>query len=255
LKFSKPLVSVIVPVYNGEDFLGDALASIRQQDYCPLEIVIVNDGSTDGTAELAAALGQDIDWIHQENSGPSAARNAGLATARGEFIAFLDADDLWPPGKLQAQVELLLANSAAEIVLGRIQCIGHSGTPQSVAADSEGFLFGVLLGGAVFRKSVFSKVGFFDEDLRYSEDHDWFFRAREQNTSIISIPRVTLLYRRHGNNMTVGKDTQGYQLTRVLKKSLDRRRAQNNGMVTSLTKFSALLRTDDTNSQGRKNQE
>ena len=105
---SKPLVSVIVPVYNGEDFLVDALASIRQQDYCPLEIVIVNDGSTDGTVELAATLGQDINWIQQQNNGPSAARNAGLATARGEFIAFLDADDLWPPGKLQAQVELLL---------------------------------------------------------------------------------------------------------------------------------------------------
>jgi glycosyltransferase involved in cell wall biosynthesis len=252
--FSKPLVSVIVPVYNGENFLLDALASIRWQNYCPLEIVIIDDGSNDGTAELAATLGQDINWIHQQNRGPSAARNAGLALAQGEFIAFLDVDDLWPHGTLQAQVELLLANPAAEIVLGRIQCIGYPGTLPSLATDSKGFLFGVHLGSAVFRKSVFNKVGLFDEDLRYSEDHDWFFRAREQNTSLISIPRVTLLYRRHENNMTLGKDAQGYQLARVLKKSLDRRRSQNKGTATPLTKFSALLRTNDTHGNGVKNQ-
>jgi glycosyltransferase involved in cell wall biosynthesis len=247
VKFSKPLVSVIVPVYNGENFLVDALASIRRQDYCPLQIVIIDDGSTDGTAELAATLDHDIQWIYQQNRGPSAARNAGLAMAHGEFIAFLDADDLWPPGKLQAQIELLLANADAEIVLGRIQCIDHSALPPSVATDSKGSLFGVHLGSAVFRRSVFDKVGLFDENLRYSEDHDWFFRARELNASIISTPRVTLLYRRHGNNMTLSKDTQGYQLTRVLKKSLDRRRSQNNGRVTPLTMFSALLHTDDNN--------
>jgi glycosyltransferase involved in cell wall biosynthesis len=254
VKFSKPLVSVIVPVYNGENFLVDALASIRRQDYCPLEIVIIDDGSTDGTAELAATLGRDINWIRQQNRGPSAARNAGLALAQGEFIAFLDADDLWPHGTLQAQVELLLANPAAVIVLGRIQCIGYSGTPSSRATDSKGSLFGVHLGSAVFRKSVFNKVGLFDENLRYSEDHDWFFRAREQNISIVSIPQVTLVYRRHGNNMTLSEDAQGYQLPRVLKKSLDRRRCQNKGAATPLTKFSALLRTNDTPGNSVKNQ-
>jgi glycosyltransferase involved in cell wall biosynthesis len=113
---SKPLISVIVPVHNGEDFLEDAVASIHRQDYCPLEIVIIDDGSTDGTAGLAATLGNDIHWIYQQHRGPSAARNAGIVMSHGEFIAFLDADDLWPPGKLQAQVELLLASPAADIV-------------------------------------------------------------------------------------------------------------------------------------------
>ncbi|MGA3117694.1 MAG: glycosyltransferase [Syntrophobacteraceae bacterium] len=254
---SNPLISVIVPVYNGVDFLEDALASIRKQNYCPLEIVIIDDGSTDGTASLAATMGQDIHWIFQQNRGPSAARNAGLAVSHGGLIAFLDADDLWPPGKLHAQVELLFANPAVEIVLGRIKRIDYSGTPPIVAADSDGSLFGIHLGSALFRKAVFDKVGFFDEDLRYSEDHDWFFRAREQNTSIISIPRVTLLYRRHGKNMTMGEDAQGYQLPRVLKKSLDRRRSQNNGMATSLTNltnFSALLGSNDTRSKDSDNQ-
>ena len=254
---SSLLISVIVPVYNGVDFLEDALASIRQQDYCPLEIVIIDDGSTDGTADLAATMGQDIHWIFQQNKGPSAARNAGLAMSQGEFIAFLDADDLWPLGKLHAQVEILLANPDAEIVLGRIKRIDYSGTPPILAADSNGSLFGIHLGSAVFRKSVFDKVGFFDEDLRCSEDHDWFLRAREQNISIISIPRVTLLYRQHRKNMTLREVAQGYQLPRVLKKSLDRRRSRNDGMAASLpnlTSFSAPLRSNDTQSKNDKNQ-
>jgi glycosyltransferase involved in cell wall biosynthesis len=248
MTLSKPLVSVIVPVYNGEDFLADALASIRLQDYCPLEIVVIDDGSTDGTGELAVTLGQDVNWIQQQNRGPAAARNAGLAIAHGEFIAFLDADDLWPPGKLQSQIDLLLANPAVEIVLGCIQGVGYSGIPPSLATDAKGSFLGVHLGSAVFRKSVFTKVGSFDENLRYSEDHDWFFRAREQHIAIISIPQVTLLYRRHGSNMTLDKNTKGYQLTRVLKRSLDRRRARNNGMVTSLASLPALFRIDATDS-------
>src|SRR5262245_10754564 len=101
---SPPLVSCIVPVYNGEAFLGEALASIRAQRHRPIEILVVDDGSTDGTAAVVMAADAGIRYMRQDNAGGAAARNRGIGMARGTFVAFLDADDLWPPEKLERQI-------------------------------------------------------------------------------------------------------------------------------------------------------
>jgi glycosyltransferase involved in cell wall biosynthesis len=103
---SQPLVSVVVPVRNGERFLGEALDSVLAQDYEPVELIVVDDGSTDGSGDIAGARGAHV--IRQEGGGLAAARNAGLAAAQGELVAFIDADDVWLPGKLVRQVEYLL---------------------------------------------------------------------------------------------------------------------------------------------------
>ncbi len=235
---ANPFVSVIVPVYNGAKFLSEAVASIRRQNYHPLEIIIVDDGSTDETAELVTGLGKDIRYAYQRNSGPAAARNKGLDMARGEIIAFLDVDDLWPPDKLRIQVARLVNDSNLDVVLGRIQFIKLPGAPEFQIQGPNNTHVNVHLGSGAFRKSVFDKVGVFDETLRYSEDHDWFLRAREQGVSMTIVEQVTLHYRLHGNNMTQDKNAQGFQLTQVLKKSLDRRRRQSNGLVESLPQFS-----------------
>ena len=101
---TKPnLISCIVPVFNGERYLAEALDSILAQTWRPLEVIVVDDGSTDGTAHIAAGYGAEVSYIHQANAGPAAARNRGLDAARGEFIAFLDADDLWHKDKLSAR--------------------------------------------------------------------------------------------------------------------------------------------------------
>ena len=235
---ANPFVSVIVPVYNGAKFLSEAVASIRRQNYHPLEIIIVDDGSTDETAELVTGLGKDIRYAYQRNSGPAAARNKGLDMARGEIIAFLDVDDLWPPDKLRIQVARLVNDSSLDVVLGRIQFIKLPGAPEFQIQGPNNTHVNVHLGSGAFRKSVFDKVGVFDETLRYSEDHDWFLRAREQGVSMTIVEQVTLHYRLHGNNMTQDKNAKGFQLTQVLKKSLDRRRRQSNGLVQSLPQFS-----------------
>jgi len=237
---ANPFVSVIVPVYNGAKFLSEAVASIWQQNYHPLEIIIVDDGSTDETAELARSLGKDIRYAYQRNSGPAAARNKGLEMARGDIIAFLDVDDLWPPNKLQIQVTRLINDPNLDVVLGRVKFIKLPGAPEiNIQFESpDSTLVNAYLGSGVFRKSVFDKVGVFDETLRYSEDHDWFLRAREQGVSMTIVEQVTLHYRLHGNNMTQDKNAKGFQLTQVLKKSLDRRRRQSNGLVQSLPQFS-----------------
>jgi glycosyltransferase involved in cell wall biosynthesis len=101
------LISCIVPVYNGERYLGETLDSIFAQTYQPLEIIVVDDGSTDGTATVAASYGQRVRYLCQTNQGKAAARNRGFGAAQSEFIAFIDADDLWHPEKLTRQITRL----------------------------------------------------------------------------------------------------------------------------------------------------
>ncbi|MCW5881060.1 MAG: glycosyltransferase family 2 protein [Anaerolineae bacterium] len=215
-----PLVSVIVPVYNGAAFLSEALASIHAQAYPALETLVIDDGSTDDSAGIAMQT-EGIRLLSQANQGPAAARNLGLASARGDLIAFLDADDLWPAGKLAGQVARLLADPSLEVALGRVQAFGVPGVPLPATEP----VIDVHLGSGVFRRAVFERVGGFDAGLRFSEDHDWFLRAREQGVRMVVMAAVTLLYRVHADNMTRQADVAGYGLAAVLKRSLDRRRA------------------------------
>ena len=117
------LVSVIVPAFNAASFLPHAVASIERQGYQALEIIVVDDGSTDSTAEVARSLPSVSKYFYQKNQGPSAARNVGLKQAEGEFIAFLDADDQWPAGKLDLQLGRLRAEPQLDVVLGRIKYV------------------------------------------------------------------------------------------------------------------------------------
>jgi glycosyltransferase involved in cell wall biosynthesis len=236
------LISVIVPVHNGARFLVEAVSSIRRQDYRPLEIVIVDDGSSDETARLAAALtgggSNDVDtrYLHQENRGPAAARNRGLAAARGDLIAFLDVDDLWPAGKLASQHARLRAEPGLDILLSRLQVVTLPGAASAPTPPRAAPLRNIHLGGGLFRRAAFDRVGPFDESLRFSEDHDWFLRAREQGLAIAISDQVGLYYRRHDENLTADQAgaARGFQLAEVLKRSLDRRRQQNHGRAPSL---------------------
>jgi len=225
-----PLVSVVIPVFNGERFLREAVQSVLDQKYSPVEIIIVDDGSTDGTANVARSFAEAVRYLHQPNQGPAAARNRGIEQAQGSLIACADADDLWPPGKLELQLPYLIRDPAIEIVIGRIQQVLLG---QAQAEEFGEPAFSVNLGSAVIRKTVFERVGLFDESMRYSEDVDWFMRAREGGAAIMTIDAVTLFYRQHEENMTRGKSTSELNVLKALKRSLDRRR-QNAGVASSL---------------------
>jgi glycosyltransferase involved in cell wall biosynthesis len=233
-----PLISVIIPVFNGERFLREAVASVLAQKYSPLEIIIVDDGSTDGTREVVRSLPEAVRYLHQANGGPAAARNRGIEHARGSVIAFEDADDLWPSAKLELQLPHLIEDPAAEIVMGRIQQVRLSKTAdgQTGAEMLAEPTFSANLGSAIFRKSVFERVGLFDETMRYSEDVDWFMRARECAAAIVTIDAVTLFYRQHDENMTRGRNTSDLNVLKTLKKSLDRRR-ESAGFAAALPVF------------------
>ena len=121
---NNPLLSVIIPAYNGEAFLAEAVESIHRQNYEPLEIIIVDDGSTDDTARIAAGFQDDVRYIHQTHHGrPAAGRNRGVKESAGKIIGFLDQDDLWPANKLALQIPHLLGESSLGVILGHTQML------------------------------------------------------------------------------------------------------------------------------------
>lgn len=224
----KPLVSVIVPAYNGGRFLRAALRSILDQDYRPLEIIVVDDGSTDNTAEVAGSF-FGITYERREHSGVSAARNAGLGRAHGGFISFLDADDLWTPQKTSLQMAFLREHPDGECVSGYSRCFREPGvaTPgwlpkkyfeERSAANSS-------LCALLARRGVFEKVGLFNEKLGSGEDMDWFMRLRDAGIAMEMLPDVLLLRRFHDKNMTYqvhGGDRS--HLIEIFKASIRRKR-------------------------------
>ena len=232
----QPLVSVIIPAFNSWEFLAEAVSSVRAQSYEPLEIIIIDDGSTDETAALIASLGQDIKAASQPNQGPAAARNHGLKKARGKFIAFLDADDQWTEGKLTSQVRRLFGEPGLDAIIGATQRVQAAST-NSTNASNDGLeavgpvwmLFG--LGAGLFRREVFTRVGTFDESMRQGEDVDWFMRAREAGIQIGISNDVAQLYRIHENNTTRDLADKNRFFLAAMKKSLDRRRASKTGAV------------------------
>jgi glycosyltransferase involved in cell wall biosynthesis len=234
------LVSVIIPAFNAASFLPNAVASIDRQGYQPIEVIVVDDGSTDDTAEVVRSLPGVSHYFYQENKGPSAARNLGLKQAKGEFIAFLDADDEWPAGKLDLQIGRLRAQPHLDVVLGRIQYISLPGAENiDIAFETEDrTLTHVHLGSGVYRPSVFDRVGLFEESLRYSEDVDWFMRAREEDISMVILGDVTLLYQLHAGNMTRLMSSERSNLAIVMRRSLERRRRRGSGRSIDLKPWS-----------------
>lgn len=232
-------ISVIVPVYNGESFLAETIQSIIEQDCHPLEIILVDDGSTDKTAEVADQFKDVIHYVYQPNSGPATARNRGIKMAIGNVIAFLDADDCWPVNALKKQLDYLVANPDVEIVHGYLQNMYLSTDTEKKTLVKK---FGkprvsFNVGSAVYRKSVFDKIGLFDETLHHSEDVELLVRVKENGISWVILEHVTLFYRRHKQSMTsvhnenTLSNMHALSWVRILKKNLDKRRQKSNDLV------------------------
>ena len=229
IRGATPLVSAIIPVHNGAAFLAAAIRNVLEQDWSSLEVIVVDDGSTDETASIAAQFGDAIRYAHQARGGPASARNRGIRMARGELLAFLDVDDLWPRGKLRRQAGFLAAHAGVDIVQGLIVRMeldpSAPGPDPAFEECSEPYQF-VNLGSAVYRASVFDSVGPFDEALRENEDMDWFIRAWEANVAKVVQDQVALFYRRHAGNMTLEQRHPQLRIVPMLKRHLDRLRSR-----------------------------
>ncbi|MGB0498469.1 MAG: glycosyltransferase family 2 protein [Rubricella sp.] len=202
-------VCVILPVRDGAEWIAAALQSVLAQADRIAEICVIEDGSRDGTPELLgriAARQSRLRVIAGDGRGPAAARNLGLAATRAPLVAFIDADDLWPPGKLDRQLARLDTDPALGIVSGLVRYFSRL-EPGTLTPDRSEEPFEtahVNLGAAVFRRAVFDAIGTFDEALTYSEDVDLLFRAIDAGIGLTVLPEATLWYRRHPGQMTHG---------------------------------------------------
>jgi glycosyltransferase involved in cell wall biosynthesis len=218
---TSPAVDFIIPAYNAAEFIGAALDSVLAQEYEPLRIIVVDDGSTDESAAVAETY-PEVLVIRQENQGPAAARNTGLAAATAPYVALHDADDLLPPNKLRIQIGHLEANPEVACVLGRQEWIDP---PSWLPRDTlYGDLGGIPLPSAVFRTAVLNEVGGFDPTFRTGEDVDLLIRLREAGHGIVVLPDVVLYRRYHGTNLSVV--TSPENRLRSLRAKLERERKQ-----------------------------
>lgn len=214
------LISVIIPVYNGEKFLAEGIRSILAQNDIPIEIIVIDDGSADSSAKIAQSF--DVTYLYQNNKGVAAARNAGLRNSRGKIIGFLDQDDLWPPGRLH---KLSRALEDADAVYGLTTTTFTS----IERADHTGYQW--LLGSGLFRREVFDKIGILDETIG-ADDMDFYIRMSEAHLNIKYVNTQALIYRIHGEN-TFLKSPPNSLLAEAFKLSLDRRRAKKDMSVSS----------------------
>ena len=198
------LISCIVPVFNGERYLGEALDSILSQTYRLLEIIIVDDGSTDETAAVIAEYGDQVRYLRQTNSGPWVAQNLGLSLAQGKFVAFLDADDLWHPEKLTRQMARFKKSPGLDICVTYVQ---NFWIPE-LREEEERFrehrlskpLPGYVTPALLARLSCFDKIGLFNSTLQHAAAADWFMRAAEQRAVMEMLPDVLVYRRLHKTN-------------------------------------------------------
>jgi glycosyltransferase involved in cell wall biosynthesis len=224
---SHPLVSVVVPVHNGERYLAECLASVFAQTWRPLEVIVVDDGSTDGSAAVAATAGP-VRILSQANAGVATARNAGVAAAQADFIALLDQDDLWLPAKLAVQMQHLLDDPALDYVLtGQERFIEPGCTLPAWARPHQ---VDTVVGGCepsavLFRRAAFERVGPFDPRFIVASDADWFFRATDAGLRMLLLPDALLRRRLHGENNSRFTDLGNRELRQVVMESVRRKRA------------------------------
>jgi glycosyltransferase involved in cell wall biosynthesis len=200
-----PLVSVIMPAYNAAEHIGEALESVLAQDWRPLEVVVVDDGSTDDTALIVARY-PDVVYVQQDNKGPSAARNAAAERSSGEFIANFDSDDLLPTTRVSVQVGYLLSHPEVGAVFGRQEWMN---APEWMARDSVyGDVDGIPLSSVMFRRNVFFDLGGYDTSFVHGEDMDLLVRMRERGIEYQVIPEIVLYRRYQASSLTGGRAPQ-----------------------------------------------
>jgi glycosyltransferase involved in cell wall biosynthesis len=224
---NKTLISVIIPVYNCERYLTEAIESVLAQTYRPIEIIVIDDGSTDDSAQVAKRFFSSVQCVHQPHSGLGAARNCGTGLAKGDYLAFLDADDIWVEDKLTLQMTVFKSNPRVDFVFGHVQQFISPELDESYknkiycpAEKMPGFFASAML----IKRESFVRVGAFETNWQIGEFINWYIRAKEKGLTSFMLHEVVLSRRLHTDNMSIrGRDSRTDYI-RILKASLDRRR-------------------------------
>ena len=224
------LVSCIIPVFNGERFVAESLDSVLEQTYAPIEIIVVNDGSTDGTMAVLAGYGEQIKVIDQANAGATAARVRGVEASSGTFLAFLDADDLWLPEKTEIQIDRLTARPEAGICTSMIENFW-----EKELADEAERLRGTkhdgprmaTMQGMMLSRNVFERLGGFSTDIVHHDEIDMLLRAKAESIVIEHVDRVLVRRRIHENNVSRDRGEQAREdLLSLAEQAIARRAAK-----------------------------
>lgn len=215
-------VTVIVPVYNMGHFLAEALVTVLGQTVQPTEILVIDDGSTDDSGQVARGFLPKVRYVYGEHAGTPHPYNIGLQQAAGRFIAFLDADDLWLPQKLAWQLAAFQADPDLAIVFGQIEQFYDprylSPTPPSETMP------GHIPSAMMVRQELFAQIGSFDPKWQLGYFLDWFLRAQNAAAKVLTLPHLVAKRRLHGNNLGVQKKAFQQEYAAVLKQKLDRQR-------------------------------
>ncbi len=208
-------VSAIIPAFNAEAYVRDAIGSVLAQTYGDIECVVVDDGSTDGTAAAVAEYGQRVTLVQRPNGGISVARNDGVSAASGELLAFLDADDLWMPDRVQRMADALSGSPEADAAVCSTQVVDRDLKPLGVIHQDPAVTIRDLLlcqasvasvsSNLLIRRSAFDEVGRWDERLRGSEDWLMTFRLLRRDR-LVAVLEPLVQYRVHGTNMSVSAE-------------------------------------------------
>lgn len=217
-----------MPAYNAEKYIAQAIASILAQAHRPIEIIVVNDGSTDATAERAAAFGDAVTLLTQEHQGINRATNFGIEQAHGDWLAWLDADDLWMPRHLELEFAAFAADPTLTCVYGHVQNFYSPDTDAEyrtrVTCPPEP-MQGLVQSTLLIRRADFLRIGLFPTVGLLGGFMDWFARASDAGYKYILLPHVLSLRRLHPGNSGIREQAQQSDYVRVLKQVLERRRA------------------------------
>ncbi|MBD2578881.1 glycosyltransferase family A protein [Oscillatoria sp. FACHB-1406] len=223
-------ISVIIPVYNCERYLAEAIESVLAQKYQPLEIIIVDDGSRDRTAEVAKSFGDSVQYHYQTQSGAATARNFGISLAKADYFAFLDADDRWVKDKLSRQMAVFESEPNLEMVLGYVQNFHSPELDETITRKiycppdpMPGYLPGTML----IKREAFQKVGLFETHLKVGEFISWYGKAKDLKIQEKLLSDVLLWRRIHETNTGIRERQSRSDYVRLVKATLDRRRSAN----------------------------
>jgi glycosyltransferase involved in cell wall biosynthesis len=220
-------VSVIIPVRNTERYLEQAIESALGQTLPPAEVLIVDDGSTDRSLDVARSFGERVAVLDGAHGGIGATRNAGVERARGNFLAFLDADDYWAAEKLAWQIELFAGNPSLDLVFGQVRQFYSPdvAVPGEERARMEQSVFdGHHAGTMLVKRESFARVGPFNPRVRVGEFLDWYARATEAGVRTAAVPGVVMFRRIHDQNTVTRYRASQTDYAKILKAALDRRR-------------------------------
>jgi len=223
-----PLISVITAVYNGERYLADAIRSALEQTAGLPELVVVDDGSTDGSAAVAESFGARVRVVRAPHRGQGAARNEGMRVAGGAYLAFLDADDLFATTKHALQLAAFERDPALDIVFGHVLQFVSDELRASMGSrfpQDGSILPGHLATAALGRRAAFDRIGPFCEGNRVADQFDWHLRMAESSVRTATIPDVIYHRRLHDRNLGLGDVDHRKEYVRLVKALLDRRRS------------------------------